>query len=373
MSAPESKVLIPGPAPLGPERWVRLVLVCALLITAVVVFDLNTDPEISLSVFYIIPVILATWYGGEGAGLVIAVACAVTWYFEDAQERQYLHPAAAYWEATVRLATSVLITVLLSRLRRSLQTERIQSRKVSSLNTDLERRVEERTRALESNLRELEEFTYTMAHDLRAPARAVRGLADILCEDFEAALGSVGHDYLERISRAAERMDRLVLDLLSYSRLMYQTLTFEKVELRPLLEDVNASLSEELVRRGAEVVTEDPLPAVRGERELLTVTLKYLVSNAMEDVEAEKRPRIVIRGDRHHDRVRIRVWDNGRGISAEQWVRLFRPGQQLDSGAAGTGMALAIARKAAERMGGHAGSESPEGEGNCVWIDLPAA
>jgi signal transduction histidine kinase len=372
MSEPESENPLFHPAPHRMARSVWLYLGCALLIAMIVVFDLNTDPEISLSVFYVIPVVLAAWYGGQRAGTSVAVASAVAWYFEDAQEHQYTHPMAAYWEATVRVVTYALITYLLSRLRASIQAERVQSAKVSSLNADLERRVEERTRALESNLRDLEEFTYTMAHDLRTPSRHVLGFTDILREDFEAALGGDGQEYLERISVAAERMDRLVLDLLSYSRLMYQTVTFENVELGPLLEEVNSSMSQELARRGAEVVTNDPLPAVRAERDLLTVALKYLVSNALENVEDQKRPRIEIRGDRLHGRVRIQVWDNGRGISAEQSARLFRPGQRLHSGAEGTGMALAIARKAAERMGGHAGTEANRGEGNCVWIDLLA-
>jgi signal transduction histidine kinase len=373
MSEPTFKNPVPDAIPNPIARSVGLYLGCALLIALVVVFDLNTDPEFSMSVFYLVPVALAAWYGGRGAGVAFSVASAIAWYLEDATEHHYTHAGAAFWEGAVRLATSLLVTVLLSRLRTSLRTEQAEKAKVAGLNAELERRVEERTCALESHLRELEEFTYTMAHDLGTPVRAVRGFADLLLLDFEEALGDAGVDYLDRIFRAAERMDRLVQDLLNYSRLMVRPVTLERVELRPLVLEVNSSMSEEFARRDAEVISEVPPLPVRGERGLLTVTLRCLVSNALEDVEDEKRPRIEIRGHRHEDRVRIQFWDNGRGIPPEQWARLFRPGQRHYPGAWGTGMALAIARKAAERMGGLAGTESVDGKGNCVWIELPAA
>jgi len=362
-----------GSAP-GLRRAAWVYLGCAALIAIIAFFDLSTDPEISLAVLYLTPVVLGAWFGGKTTGALFSATCAVVWFFEDRQEHQYTHPAAAYWEATARLATFLLVSYLISRLRTSIHREKRESAKVLDLNAGLERRVEERTRALESNLRELEGFTYTMAHDLRAPARAVHGFGEVLRQEYGEVLDAAAHDYLNRISTAGEHMDRLVLDLLSYARLIHRPVASEVVELRSLVEEVTSSISGELTRRGGEVLPDERYPSVRGERSLLQEALRRLVTNAIGNVDEGKAPRIEIRGDRHDGRIRIRVCDNGQRIPADLWERLFRPGERLRPGpGTDTGMSLAIAKKAAERMDGRVGTEPDYADGNCVWIDLPAA
>jgi signal transduction histidine kinase len=336
-----------------------------LLIVGVAVFDLSTPPNISLTIFYLIPVLLAAWFEGRTAGYVLSVASALAWFIEDTQEHSYTYSAAAYWETAARLAIYFLITYLISRLQKSIQQAR-------ATNAELERMVSERTRALESNLQDLKEFTYTMAHDLRAPARAVHGLTALLREDYGEAFDAAGFDCLDRISGAGDRMDQLVLELLSYASLIHRPIVVGTVELRPVIDTVTSSMTNVLSQRKAEVHSDGQLPAVRGEKALVEEILSHLVSNALVDVEEDKSPQIEIRGDRHNGAVRIQVRDNGAAIPTELWGRLVRPGERLRPGA-GTGMSLAIARKAAERMGGRLGAEPVGRNGNCVWIELPAA
>src|SRR5207237_1853225 len=139
--------------------------------------------------------------------------------------------------------------------------EREQRLNVGRLNVTLEQKVEERTRELQENIRELQAFTYTMAHDLRAPLRALSGFSDVLREEYGAVLRDPGADYLRRISSSALQMDELIRDLLAYAHLIHQPVETETVELEAVLEDVLREMDRELRGRRASVRIDRPLAA----------------------------------------------------------------------------------------------------------------
>jgi signal transduction histidine kinase len=240
---------------------------------------------------------------------------------------------------------------------------------------DLEERVRARTTALETTLREMESFTYTISHDLRAPLRAMAGFSRALIEDYGASLGPTGIEFAMRIATAARKMDALILDLLDYSRLTRQDVKIEPVNLDQLMADVLRGLEGEIRERHAEIVVEPTLPRVLGHSVTLGQTLTNLLSNAIKFVAPGVTPHVHVRADRHDGSVRVEVEDNGIGIAPEYRDRIFRIFERLNPAEAypGTGIGLAIVRRAMERMGGRSGVESEPGHGSRFWIELPGA
>ncbi len=244
---------------------------------------------------------------------------------------------------------------------------------IRQLNQELERRVRERTSDLQESHEQMEAFTYTVAHDLRAPLRSMHGLSQALIEDYEPQLDAQARDYLDRIILAAKRMDALIQDLLAYSRLTRSDLKFTSVSLETVVENAMALLAEEQAQRQAEIQVTRPLPLVIGHQGTLEHMAANLISNAMKFVAPSIRPHVKIGAEQKNHRVRLWVHDNGIGIAPQHQERIFRIFERLHPVDAypGTGIGLAIVRKGAERMGGSFGLESAVGQGSRFWIELP--
>lgn len=232
----------------------------------------------------------------------------------------------------------------------------------------LEERVRERTQELES-------FAYTISHDLRAPLRAMQGFSAALLEDYGDRLDEAGRDFARRIAAAAERLDALIQDLLTYSRLTHLEVRMERVPLEEVVGQVLRDLGGEIRERKAQVRVREGLPAVRAHRVMLTQVVVNLVSNAIKFVGRGVEPRVEIRAEPRDGRVRLWVEDNGIGIAPEHHERIFRMFERLNrqEDYPGTGIGLAIVRKAMDRMGGGAGVESDPGRASRFWVELEAA
>jgi len=244
---------------------------------------------------------------------------------------------------------------------------------IRQLNESLEKRVRERTARLEEINKELEAFSYSVSHDLRAPLRSMQGFTQALLEDYSEQLDPLAQEYASRIVAAAQRMDRLILDLLAYSRLGRSELQLQPVPIKSVVQDVLAHMEAELRDRNAHVMVEDPLPEVQGNRVTITQVVTNLLTNAIKFVPREVQPRLRIWGE-EHDRVgRLWIEDNGLGIAPEHQERIFHVFERLHGTEAfpGTGIGLAIVRKGVERMGGRAGVESELGKGSRFWVELP--
>lgn len=225
---------------------------------------------------------------------------------------------------------------------------------LAALTATLERRVLERTAQLAEANRDMESFSYSVSHDLRAPLRAVSGFAQIVARRHGNDLNEQGRHYLSNIIFAAERMNCLIDDLLMYSRLGRQAVRVQPVDLKTVLEIVQFDLAQKIKQTEAQIDIQLPLPVVQGDPTLLGQILLNLVDNALKYHRPGVAPRITISGERDGAFHVLRVKDNGLGIPAEYQQKIFRVFQRLhtDEAYPGTGIGLAIVAKSATLMGG---------------------
>lgn len=242
------------------------------------------------------------------------------------------------------------------------------------LNETLEQRVAERTAQLREANEQLEAFSYSVSHDLRAPLRAMQGFAVALIEDYAEQLDADGQEYARRIEAAAARMDLLIADLLSYSRLSRAALTARPVALDAAVASALTQVDEDLRQRRAQVHVPPDLPWVLAHYATLVQVLANLLTNAAKFVPPHARPAITMGVEAVGPWTRLWVADNGIGIAPEHYERIFGVFERLHGVEIypGTGIGLAIVSKGMERMGGRVGLESTVGRGSRFWIDLPA-
>lgn len=248
-------------------------------------------------------------------------------------------------------------------------------RELIEANQLLERRVEERTARIAEANAELRAFAHTVAHDLRAPLRNVEGFATALVEDEAGRMSEDGRLFAERIVAAVVRMDRLITDLLAYSRLSRAELRLERVELGLVMKTVLRDLEAQIEESGAQLDVAWPLPAVRGNATILAQVIGNLVSNAIKFVDRDVAPRITIAGSREGAVVRLLIGDNGIGIAPQHREHVFGVFERLHGHERypGTGIGLAIVKKGMERMEGKVAILDREGGGTTFELTLQAA
>ncbi len=229
--------------------------------------------------------------------------------------------------------------------------------------------------ALQESNEELEAFSYSVSHDLRAPVRAMQGFARVVLEDYGEKLDDLGRDYLDRIVAGACRMDSLIQDLLVYSRFGHTELTLGPVSLKQLLQEITRQMAPDLESKKAQVSVADDLPNVIANKMVLGQALENLVSNGVKFTPPGETPKVRIEAETIGAMVRLWIIDNGIGIPPEHHARIFRVFERLHTADTypGTGIGLAIVRKGIERMKGRVGLESTPGKGSRFWLELPAA
>jgi PAS domain S-box-containing protein len=243
-------------------------------------------------------------------------------------------------------------------------------------------RIEELNAALASQIQglaaanqELDAFSYSISHDLRAPLRAMQGFSEALLEDYGARLDATGHDYAQRIVAASRQMDALIQDLLAYSRVVRAEVSLAPVSLETVVDEACGALEVEIKEREGEILVERPLGRVLAHRAVLGQIVSNLLGNALKFTRPDTPPRVRVRGERQGGRMRLWVEDNGIGIAPEHHERIFRAFERLHGVQQypGTGIGLAIVQKGAARLGGQAGVESEPGAGSRFWVELAAA
>jgi signal transduction histidine kinase len=236
---------------------------------------------------------------------------------------------------------------------------------------ELEQTVAERTAKLRETVAQLEAFSYSISHDMRGPLRAMQQYAQILLEDYEAKLDEDAMDYLRRIARGANRLDRLIQDVLTYSRVARNAMPLVPIDLDKLVQDIVQQYPT-FQAPNAIIEVEGPLPGVIGNEASLTQCISNLLANAVKFVPSGKKPHVRVYPGEQNGKVSLVVEDNGIGIAPEHQSRIFDIFERINGNSdyEGTGIGLSIVKKTVERMGGEVGVESQLGKGSKFWIKL---
>lgn len=236
----------------------------------------------------------------------------------------------------------------------------------------LEATVAERTAHLQRTIEELEGVSYSLSHDLRGPLRTIQGFVQLVLEDAGDRLAPDERELLGKAIKAAHRLDRLIQDVLTYTRVSRQSVVIETVDVERLLRQI-IDERPELRSPRAQIDIASPLEPVRGHEASLTQVITNLLDNAVKFVPPERQPHIRVSSRLLGDKVDLWFEDNGIGIPAEAQGRLFAIFQRVhdDKKYPGTGIGLAIVRKAVERMGGTVRLESEVGKGTRFCVTLP--
>lgn len=240
---------------------------------------------------------------------------------------------------------------------------------VRRLNATLEQRVKERTAELERSMRDMEIISYSIAHDLRAPLRAVNGFASLIADEGEE-LRPMTRDMFQRISRASANMGQMISDMLELLRVVRADLTPAPVNLAELARSAADALAPGMEQD--ELLCEVMPPAL-GDATLLRQVLLNLLDNAIKYVRPNERPRVVL----GYDAVRAAYFlrDQGRGFDMARAEKLFGLFQRMHAGMEipGTGVGLAIVARIIERHGGRIWADSQPSQGTTFWWTLPTA
>jgi signal transduction histidine kinase len=239
---------------------------------------------------------------------------------------------------------------------------------------ELEVSVAARTRSLTEANADLETFTYSVSHDLRAPLRLIRGFAHALLHEHSEQLDDTARESLQYLVAAGERMSNLIQDLLTYTRISRAQITPSHVDISRAVEEALRQAEEKPQKSAIKVDIPATVPLVLGHETSLIQVITNLLTNAQKFVKPEQETRITITARAHDGRVNLAVSDNGIGIAPEYQEKIFGVFERLNAqdDYPGTGLGLAIVKRAMERMQGSVGVHSVPGQGSTFWIELPS-
>lgn len=252
-------------------------------------------------------------------------------------------------------------------------TRALTIRRLRIENRELQVRIQERTRELEQSNADLESFSYSVSHDLRAPLRAIEGFCGIFMQDYASQVPPDGRDLLANVCAGTARMHRLIDDLLHLARFSRQPLETDTVEMGNLVRRVAANLIEQERERGVQLRI-DELPNCKGDGSLLEHVLTNLLSNAIKFTGKRNPAQIEVGSFRSTSEQVYYVRDNGVGFDMKYSDKLFGVFQRLHSQAefVGTGIGLSIVHRIIRRHGGRTWAEGELQKGATFYFSLPA-
>ncbi|MBA4261492.1 MAG: PAS domain-containing sensor histidine kinase [Comamonadaceae bacterium] len=253
-------------------------------------------------------------------------------------------------------------------------TEAVQAEdQLRQINQELERRVAERTAQLSQANQELETFSYSVSHDLKAPLRGIDGYSQLLVEEYGSRLDEEGRQFVRRIRQGVQQMAALITDLLEYSRMERRDMEAEPVALRALVQQILDGYEADIRRQGVQLQLDMEPFTLALDHEGMAVVLRNLIGNALKFSHNSQPPRVEIGSRSEAGRRILWVRDNGVGFDMKYHDRLFGIFQRLHRAEEfpGTGVGLALVAKAVQRMGGRVWAESTPGAGATFYLEFP--
>lgn len=267
-----------------------------------------------------------------------------------------------------------MINVAINAARNANDELRVANERLMKYQQELEQRVQERTAELSYAYREMEAFSYSAAHDLRAPLRSIEGYSHVLEADYSETLDPKAQRYLQQMRSNCRRMAQIIDGLLGLSRLMHTTIRRTRIDLSVMARTVAASLQQERTLGRAVVEIQDGLSA-EGDLELIGLVLQNLLSNALKFTQKLPLGRIEFGATVSGGEAAYFVRDNGVGFDMAHAGKLFRPFQRLHAREEfeGSGIGLATVQRIIERHGGRVWAEAAVGRGATFFFTLGGA
>jgi len=270
---------------------------------------------------------------------------------------------------TLIVLQAALIAVLLVERRRRRRAKLA----LAQLNAELEDRIAARTAALNNKSRELESFAYSVAHDLKTPLRGIDGYSRLLVEDFSKDLPDEARSFINTIQTSTGEMSQLIDDLLDYSRLERREFKEDRLELHPLITKLVDQKRREAAERNIDFIVNVDGETVLADANSLIQSLSNYLDNAVKFTRQMPQPHIEVGSKETATSCLVWVRDNGIGFDSKYRDQIFGIFQRLNptDEYPGTGIGLAIVRKAMERIGGRAWAESEMGQGATFYLEIP--
>ncbi len=332
-------------------------------------FQLGDEEVLGLSHYAIFPEIGETWKDIHRRSLAGEIIRADEDFFERADGHSYWlrWEVRPWYQVNGNVGGIVIFT-------EDITVQKQAEEAMRQFNATLERRIAERTAELNALNQSLESFVYSVSHDLKAPLRGVEGYSRLLQEDYGEQLDEEGRVFIRNIRSGVARMNELITDLLTYSRMERRKLESGTLDLTALVEQALRDCAQEIAVQRIEVLNHLPPLGVYGDREGILLVLRNLLENAIKFCKHAAHPCIEL-GSSHEDQsVTLWIKDNGIGFDMKYNQRIFEIFERLhrQEDYPGTGIGLALVRKAMERMGGEVWAQSASGQGATFFLRLPA-
>jgi signal transduction histidine kinase/DNA-binding response OmpR family regulator len=246
-------------------------------------------------------------------------------------------------------------------------------KRLKVLNDNLEEMVVERTSKMRDAINDLESFSYSISHDLRAPLRAINNFSDVLVEDYSEQLDDEAKRYLGIVQKGAKQMSKLIDALLNFSRTGTKTLNFTNIDSKELVTDIFEELKMQAPNRSIELKMGD-LPICQGDAQLVRQVFVNFLWNAIKFTSKREKALIQVHGKKENDMIFFEIKDNGVGFNMEYAEKLFGVFQRLhpQEDFQGTGVGLAIVQRIVSRHGGKVNAFGEENKGAAFTFSLPA-
>ena len=264
--------------------------------------------------------------------------------------------------------------IKLKRQNREMTDSRMAIKNVANDLAKSKEEVEEKRNSLEKINEELNDFTYTVSHDLKEPLRSISAFSKFINDDYRDCLDEEGKNYLERIRVNVNNLQNLIEDLLDISRIERMNISFEEIQTEKIVNEVKLRLEYLIQQKNAEIFIKNKLPKVFCDRVRLTQVFLNLVSNAVK-FNDKPEPRVEIGSGKRGNFYEFYVKDNGQGIEERYFGKIFEIFQRLcrKEEYEGTGAGLTIVKKVVQMYGGRVWVESKVGEGTAFYFTIPAA